>query len=65
MSRFGENVFTCRHTDCGEIIGPLFRLRRGSKSKAFLDEVRLPEIFILEPNLCLKVYDDNLANMLT
>ena len=27
--------------------------------------VRLPEIVILEPNLCLKVYDGNLGEMLT
>ena len=32
---------------------------------AFLDGVRLPEIFTLEPNLRLKVHDGNLEDILT
>ena len=35
------------------------------KNKAFLDGVRLPEIFTLEPNFCLIVHDGNLGDMLT
>ena len=35
------------------------------KNKVFLDEFRSPEIFTLDPNLCLKVYDGNLGDMLT
>ena len=34
-------------------------------NKAFLDDVHLPEIFTLESNLCLKVYDGNFGDMLT
>ena len=35
------------------------------KNNAFLDGIRLSEIFTLELNLCLKVYDGNLGDMLT
>ena len=35
------------------------------KNKTFLDGVRFPEIFTLEPNLCLKAYHGNLGDMLT
>ena len=35
------------------------------KNKAFLDGVRLPKIFTLKPNFCLKDYDGNLGDMLT
>ena len=31
----------------------------------FLEGVCLPVIFTLEPNLCLKLDDDNLGDMLT
>ena len=47
----------------------MFYIRIGDiltlKNKAFLDGVRLPESFTLEPNLCLKVYDRNLGDMPT
>ena len=32
---------------------------------AFLDGFYLPEFFTLEPNLCLKVYEGYLGDMLT
>ena len=49
--------------------GYKFCLRTGDililKNKAFLDGVHLPEMFTLEINLCLKVFNGNVGDILT
>ena len=44
---------------------PNIFLRLNFEKQGFLDGGYLPQFFTSGPNLCLKVYDDNLGDMLT